>query len=116
MIWMAWYAKAKGLNGYLRWAYDYWTKTDPLDARDGSNTAGDFSLIYRTDNSLSAVPVSSIRFELLREGILDFEKMRILSSSLLNPAVQKFTLTSGVDAEKIVTEAQGLLKKISAEL
>lgn len=116
MIWMAWYAKAKGLNGYLRWAYDYWTKTDPLDARDGSNTAGDFSLIYRTDNSLSAVPVSSIRFELLREGIQDYEKMRILSSSLLNPAVQKFTLTSGVDAEKIVTEAQGLLKKISAEL
>lgn len=115
MIWMAWYAKAKGLKGYLRWAYDYWTKTDPLDARDGSNTAGDFSLIYRTDNSLSAVPVSSIRFELLREGIQDYEKMRILSSSLLNPAVQKFTLTSGVDAEKIVTEAQGLLKKISVE-
>lgn len=115
MVWMAWYAKAKGLNGYLRWAYDYWTKTDPQDVRDGSNTAGDFSLIYRTNNSLSAMPVSSIRFELLREGIQDFEKMRILSTSLLNPAVQKFTLTSGGDAEKIVTEAQGLLKKISAE-
>ena len=72
MVWVAWYAKAKGLNGFLRWAYDYWTKADPQDVRDGSNTAGDFSLIYRSDNSLSSVPLSSIRLELLREGIQDY--------------------------------------------
>lgn len=115
MVWIAWYAKAKGFNGYLRWAYDYWTKTDPQDVRDGSNTAGDFSLIYRSDNSFSSVPVSSIRFELLREGIQDYEKMRILSTNSLNPIVQKFTLTSGEDAEKTVMEAQGVLKEISTE-
>ena len=83
--------------------------------RDGSNTAGDFSLIYRSDNSLSSVPLSSIRLELLREGIQDYEKMRILSTNLMNPVVQKFTLTSGRFAGEIVTEAQGMLKKISAE-
>ena len=115
MVWVAWYAKAKGLNGFLRWAYDYWTKADPQDVRDGSNTAGDFSLIYRSDNSLSSVPLSSIRLELLREGIQDYEKMRILSTNLMNPVVQKFTLTSGRFAGEIVTEAQGMLKKISAE-
>ena len=115
MVWVAWYAKAKGLNGFLRWAYDYWTKADPQDVRDGNNTAGDFSLIYRSDNSLSSVPLSSIRLELLREGIQDYEKMRILSTNLMNPVVQKFTLTSGRFAGEIVTEAQGMLKKISAE-
>lgn len=41
--------------------------------------------------------------------------MRILSTNLMNPVVQKFTLTSGRFAGEIVTEAQGMLKKISAE-
>ena len=30
-------ALAKGFDGYLRWAYDYWTQSDPTSAQDGSN-------------------------------------------------------------------------------
>ena len=48
MSWMAWYAQARGFDGYLRWAYDYWTKPDVTDIQDGANTAGDFNMIYRT--------------------------------------------------------------------
>lgn len=113
MCWMAWYAKAKGFNGYLRWAYDYWTKMDPMNIQDKSNPAGDFSMIYRNGNTPSAIPVSSIRFELLREGIQDYEKIGILAEPKLNSAVQKFTATSGRNAEKLVKEAERLLKEIS---
>lgn len=114
MCWMAWYAKAKGFNGYLRWAYDYWTKIDPMNIQDKSNAAGDFSMIYRDGNTQSAKPVSSIRFELLREGIQDYEKINILSNPKLNSAIQKFTTTSGGNAEKLVESAENLLKEISA--
>ena len=115
MTWMAWYAKAKGLNGYLRWAFDYWTKVDPTNIQDGSNAAGDFNMIYRNGNSLSAIPVSSIRFELLREGIQDYEKLRILSNPEMNIAVQKFTTISGSNAEYVVEEAEKLLKEVSTK-
>ncbi|KGE15621.1 DUF4091 domain-containing protein [Sphingobacterium deserti] len=113
MTWMAWHAAALGFNGYLRWAYDYWTKENPIDVRDGSNCAGDFSMIYRTDNSSSSKPVSSMRLELLREGIQDYEKIRILNNATLNEELKQFSATSGAYAPSLVPSAQGLLKKIS---
>lgn len=115
MPWMAWYARAKGFNGYLRWAFDYWTKSDPMNVQDGSNAAGDFCMIYRDGNTQSAKPVSSIRLELLREGIQDYEKVRILSTNEMNMYIQKFTTNSGRNAEKLVTEAQKMLKELSVK-
>src|SRR5690606_32614433 len=68
---IGWYAAAYGYNGFLRWAYDAWP-ADPLrDARHTFWPAGDCFLVYPGG-------VSSIRFEKLREGIVDFEKIRIL--------------------------------------
>jgi hypothetical protein len=69
--WISWYSAAHGYDGFLRWAYDAWPE-DPLrDARYGSWAAGDSYLIYPGGNSC-------IRFEKLREGIVDFEKIRII--------------------------------------
>ncbi|WP_082022095.1 glycoside hydrolase domain-containing protein [Flavihumibacter sp. ZG627] len=69
--WIGWYAAAKGFTGYLRWAYNSWP-ADPLrDSRFGSWPAGDTYQVYPG-------PQTSVRFEKLREGIQDFEKMRIL--------------------------------------
>lgn len=66
--WISWYAAAHGYNGFLRWAYDSWPE-DPLrDARYGSWAAGDCFLVYPGANSC-------IRFEKLREGIVDYEKI-----------------------------------------
>jgi hypothetical protein len=68
---VSWYSAANGYDGFLRWAYDAWP-ADPL--RDGRHTlwpAGDCFLVYPGGNS-------SIRFEKLREGIVDFEKIKIL--------------------------------------
>ena len=78
---MGWYAAARGYHGYLRWAYDNWKSADPLDLRDGAHTAGDFSLVYRSGNGADMTVVPSVRSELLRDGIEDYEKIRILSDA-----------------------------------
>ncbi len=74
--WISWFVAAHGYDGFLRWAYDSWTE-DPLrDARYGSWAAGDCYLVYPGGNSC-------IRFEKLREGIVDFEKIRIIKELAL---------------------------------
>lgn len=113
MPWMAWYAAANGLNGYVRWAYDYWTKNDPFNIQDGSNSAGDFNMVYRRNNLLANAVVSSIRFELLREGIQDYEKIRILSNDNLTQELRKFTRASGTNALNLVKNGESMLKKVS---
>ncbi len=69
--WQGWYAAAQGYSGFLRWAYNSWVE-DPLqDTRFVSWPAGDCFLVYPGARS-------SIRFERLREGIQDYEKIQIL--------------------------------------
>lgn len=68
---MGWYAASMGFDGFLRWAYDAWPADPDRDARHTLWPAGDCFLVYPGGNS-------SIRFEKLREGIVDFEKIRIL--------------------------------------
>ena len=69
--WISWYSAAHGYNGFLRWAYDAWPENPMRDARYGSWAAGDCFLVYPGGNSC-------IRFEKLREGIADYEKIRII--------------------------------------
>jgi hypothetical protein len=69
--WIGWYAAAGGYTGYLRWAYNNWTKATLSDTRYRTWPAGDCYQIYPG-------PRTSIRFEKLIEGIQDFEKIRIL--------------------------------------
>lgn len=69
--WISWYSFACGYNGFLRWAYDAWPEDPMRDARFGSWPAGDCFLVYPGANS-------SIRYEKLREGIADYEKISIL--------------------------------------
>ncbi len=66
--WMGWHAAAMGYTGFLRWAYDSWT-ADPLyDTNHVRWPASDCFVAYPGGRS-------SIRFERLREGIQDFEKI-----------------------------------------
>ena len=77
--WLTWYAGKLGMDGFSRWAYDYWHAADPLDPRQGTaHTTGDFSLIYRTSNDPDLQAMSSVRFEMLRRGIQASEKRRVL--------------------------------------
>lgn len=69
--WLGWYAAAKGFGGYLRWAYNSWTKDPLTDSRFRAFGGGDCYLVYPGGRS-------SIRMERLIEGIQDYEKIRIL--------------------------------------
>lgn len=69
--WISWYSAAHGYSGFLRWAYDSWPADPVRDARYGSWAAGDCYLVYPGGNSC-------IRFEKLRQGIADYEKIRII--------------------------------------
>ncbi|MFM7320771.1 MAG: DUF4091 domain-containing protein [Armatimonadota bacterium] len=66
-----WFAAAMGLDGFLRWAFNSWPEDPETDSRYITWPSGDTFLIYPG-------ACASIRFERLREGIQDFEKIRLL--------------------------------------
>jgi hypothetical protein len=72
-VWMGLYAAAHNRTGFLRWAYNSWNENPFYDTKYWAKpwAAGDCFLIYPG-------PRSSIHFERLREGIVDYEKIRIL--------------------------------------
>ena len=59
------------VDGYLRWAYNSWTKEPEIDSRFRSWSAGDAFIIYPGNTS-------SIRFERMVQGIQQFEKFHIM--------------------------------------
>jgi hypothetical protein len=78
-VWMGWHAAAKGMDGFLRWAWDSWP-ADPLrDSRHFRFPAGDTYLVYPG-------PLASVRMERLREGFTDYEKLRIVRAKLAGKA------------------------------
>jgi hypothetical protein len=79
---IGWYAQSKNITGFLRWAFDDWIENTPEEMRIGAHTSGDFCLIYRSSNKNDMDILSSIRLELIREGIQDFEKIRLLKEML----------------------------------
>jgi len=97
-VFIGWYTVAADFDGFLRWAYNSWVENPLQDSRFSAWPAGDTYIVY-PDNR------SSIRFETLREGIQDAEKIRILREDLskdnmldeldyLNKLVSQFNITS----------------------
>jgi len=106
--WLSWYAAAYGYDGFLRWAYDAWPEDPTRDARHGTWAAGDCYMVYPGGNSC-------IRYEKLREGIVDFEKMRILRQQAsakkdtwtrFNEHLKKFTAEKEFDSKKITADVE----------
>jgi hypothetical protein len=99
--WLGWYAAARGYDGFLRWAYDAWPADPSRDARHVLWPAGDTFLVYPGAQS-------GIRFETLREGIVDYEKLRIVRARAAHsndPEVRG--LASALDRElAVVTTAR----------
>lgn len=101
--WLGWHALNKGYDGYLRWAYNCWNEEPTVDSRFRSWAAGDTYLVYPGVRS-------SIRFERLREGIQDFEKVMHLRKmysengekeklNQLEAAIKNFELTKIGDTQ-----------------
>ncbi len=76
-VFIGWYTMGADFDGFLRWAYNSWVKEPLLDSRFRTWPAGDTYIVYPDGRS-------SIRFERLREGIQDTEKIRILREKLQN--------------------------------
>lgn len=98
--WISWYAMAHGYDGFLRWAYDAWPEDPQRDARHGTWAAGDCYMIYPGGKSC-------IRFEKMREGIVDFEKVRILR--------ELTALSNNTEAKNLVKQIDDLFPVFLSE-
>ena len=67
---LAWHALQTGCDGYLRWAFTSWPENPAESTVWGPWPSGDTFLAYPG-------PRSSVRFELLKQGIQDFEAYQL---------------------------------------
>jgi hypothetical protein len=98
--WIGWYTAAYGYDGFLRWAYDAWPADPMRDARHTLWPAGDCFMVYPGGNSC-------IRFEKLREGIADYEKLRIIK--------ELASVSSDKNVINLMNELDALLKTFISE-
>lgn len=109
-VWLGQFAAGQGYSGFLRWAYDSWTEDPLVDTKHVTWDAGDCFLVYPGARS-------SIRFERLREGIQDFEKIRILrkakaATPALEAALEQLTYQKAREGQP----AAPLVNRVKAEL
>lgn len=110
--WLGWYTTAHKYNGFLRWAYDAWPADPMRDARHVSWPSGDYYIIYPGGTSC-------IRFEKLREGIVDFEKIRIIREKAARSSDESVrTLMKKLDEhlKTFLAEKNFLSDKIKADV
>ena len=69
--WLPIYSAANGFAGMLRWAAFNWPKDPTVDSSFGHWPAGDTYLLYPDARA-------SVRWERMRDGIEEFEKIRVL--------------------------------------
>lgn len=107
-------ALAKDLDGYLRWAYNSWTKEPELDSRFTAWPAGDTYVVY-------PFSISSVRWERLVQGIQQFEKYKILldeaeRSGNKQRVARLQKILSKVDISKIANESERMVKEFRTSI
>ena len=105
-VWLGYYAAAKQLDGFLRWAFVNWPRDPLYDSSFGPWPAGDTFLLYPG-------PRSSVRWEMLRDGIEEAEKIRLLrargaETPELRDALKAFDFKAAEasDAAALTTQVQ----------
>ena len=117
-VFIGWYTIAADFDGFLRWAYNSWVENPLQDSRFRTWPAGDTYLVYPNARS-------SIRFETLKEGIQDAEKIRILRDEFsnkkmsaeldtLNELVSQFNITEKPNnLERLMVDAKQTLNNLA---
>jgi hypothetical protein len=77
-----WQQKREGIQGFLFWAINYWNRQfihDPWQDQDtlGDDLYGDGSLVYPGAKIGVPGPVGSLRMEVIRDGIEDFDALTL---------------------------------------
>ena len=98
--WLGWYTIAHGYDGLLRWAYDAWPADPVRDARHVLWPAGDCFMVYPGG-------ASTVHFEKLREGIVDYEKIKMLRS--------KAIASNNVEVKNLLKELEQHLTAFTSE-
>ena len=114
-VMVSWITARYKMNGILYWAANFWNQTpdpwlDPVTfisgfkCSDGYVLNGEGSLIYPGDHTKRYTgqpdvigPVSSIRFEMLREGIEDYEYLWLLKDKGANDFADELIRNMVVD-------------------
>ena len=120
-----WFAAAMDFDGFLRWSHTSWPEDPNVDARYARWSAGDCWIVYPAARS-------SVRFERLREGIQDYEKIRLLRRGLadcqtpaaaaslkeLNDFLKSININtlSGFSAAEVVNAGKEILHKATVTL
>ena len=75
--WMTW---QRQLGGVLRWSYSYWNADPFKDVHCGMHQfpAGDCHMVYPGPGG----PISSVRWEIFREGVQDYEYIKMFHDGL----------------------------------
>ncbi|HET7214816.1 MAG TPA: carbohydrate-binding family 9-like protein [Terriglobia bacterium] len=76
---LPWISFQHGLAGYARWAYQSWPE-DVWKDPESRWHSGDSFLVYPGDDG----PIDSTRWELLRQGIQDYEALAMLKQKIEN--------------------------------
>lgn len=98
--WIGWYTMAQGYDGFLRWAYDAWPADPARDPRHVLWPSGDCFMVYPGG-------ASNVRFEKMREGIADYEKVRILKA--------KAVKSTDASVKKLLRELEQHLTSLQGE-
>jgi hypothetical protein len=107
-----WQQKQRGINGFLYWSAIYW---DPQFTRDpwtnmrtyefgGRGAYGDGSLVYPGDRVGINGPVTSIRLELLRDGVEDFDYLTLFEKLRGKEAMQALIARATTDLNTYTTD------------
>ena len=107
-------ALKKGLDGYLRWAYNSWTVTPEEDSRFIAWPAGDTYVIY-------PFSISSIRWERLVQGIQQYEKYKIRLAEAKAEGNQERiaeleSLLEYIDLNRIATDSERMVGAFREDL
>ena len=118
-VWLGTYAAAKGLDGFLRWAFVNWPRDPLYDSSFGPWPAGDTFFLYPG-------PRSSVRWEMLRDGIEEAEKIRVLrangaESQPLKDALAQFDFKAAEKSDaaaltELIRRTRGAVEEAAREL
>ena len=111
---LGWYAIRKGVDGYLRWAYNSWTEDPVSDSRFTAWEGGDTYIVYTEARS-------SVRWERLIEGIQAFEKYHILKEEAIQTNNQTNlsrlnAIVDLIDAESLEAGADLMINEAKKQL